>query len=70
MPELARVEVKHTGWHLHSVGSASKNRCVDSSIIITQSTSWKQGAYDLHLFLDSFDECLIRVDTLGPLLAD
>jgi hypothetical protein len=30
---------------------------------------WKLGTGILHLFLDSFDECLIRIDTLAALLA-
>jgi hypothetical protein len=32
-------------------------------------TSWRGGSGVLHLFLDSLDECLIRVDTLATLLA-
>ncbi len=31
---------------------------------------WLNGDYRLHLFLDSFDECLLRVDTLATLLQD
>lgn len=31
---------------------------------------WLNGNYRLHLFLDSFDECLLRVDTVAALLAD
>lgn len=33
-------------------------------------SSWKNGNYHLHVFLDSLDECLLRVDTLAALLID
>jgi predicted NACHT family NTPase len=32
--------------------------------------NWKNDAFSLHLFLDSLDECLLRVDTVANLLAD
>jgi hypothetical protein len=31
---------------------------------------WRQGDYPLHLFLDSLDECLLRIDNVASLLAD
>lgn len=31
---------------------------------------WKDGGGELHVFLDSFDECLFRIDSLATLLAD
>lgn len=31
---------------------------------------WREGDYILHLFLDSLDECLLRIDNIGSLLAD
>ena len=31
---------------------------------------WINGDYDLHLYLDSFDECLLRIDTVAALLVD
>lgn len=31
---------------------------------------WAEGQHDLHLYLDSFDECLLRIDTVAALLAD
>ena len=30
---------------------------------------WVAGDYDLHLYLDSFDECLLRIDTVAQVLA-
>ena len=31
---------------------------------------WRNGNYVLHLFLDSLDECLLRIDNVAALLAD
>ena len=33
-------------------------------------TAWQTGTHQLHIFLDSFDECLLRVDALATLLVD
>jgi predicted NACHT family NTPase len=35
-----------------------------------QITAWRAGSGILHLFLDSVDECLIRIDSLAALLAE
>lgn len=32
--------------------------------------SWARGNHRLHVFLDSLDECLLRIDTLAALLVD
>jgi hypothetical protein len=32
--------------------------------------AWKHGSGEMDVFLDSYDECLIRIDTLSNLLAD
>ena len=32
--------------------------------------AWRDGTYRLHLFLDSLDECLLRVETVAAILAD
>jgi hypothetical protein len=31
---------------------------------------WKDGDGELHVYLDSFDECLLRIDTVAAMLAD
>ncbi len=33
-------------------------------------TRWRQGSHALHVILDSFDECRLRIDTVGALLRD
>lgn len=33
-------------------------------------TAWQEGNHQLHIFLDSFDEGLLRIDTLATLLVD
>jgi len=35
-----------------------------------QFKSWLKGSHHLHLFLDSLDECLLRIDSLAALLSD
>ena len=32
--------------------------------------NWQQGNHRLYLFLDSLDECLLRIDTLASLLIE
>ncbi|RZB29290.1 MAG: hypothetical protein AEth_01258 [Candidatus Argoarchaeum ethanivorans] len=32
--------------------------------------SWRNGTHQLHVFLDSLDECLLRIDNLAALLID
>jgi predicted NACHT family NTPase len=32
--------------------------------------AWNEGSHQLHIFLDSLDECLLRIDTLATLLVD
>jgi hypothetical protein len=31
---------------------------------------WVDGDHELHVYLDSFDECLLRIDTVAAILAD
>ena len=31
---------------------------------------WVNGDHELHVYLDSFDECLLRIDTVAAILAD
>ena len=33
-------------------------------------TDWVNGTHDLHIFLDSFDECWLRIDNLATLLVE
>jgi hypothetical protein len=32
--------------------------------------NWRKSDWLLHVFLDSLDECLLRIDNLAALLAD
>ena len=32
--------------------------------------TWQEGEHQLHIFLDSLDECLLRIETLATLLVD
>lgn len=53
---------------LRSYGSA--DRLVRNIFQSEAFIAWRQGGYCLHIFLDSLDECLLRIDTLGTLLVD
>ncbi len=67
----AAVEAEggRTLWlDLRSCGS--EQRIVDKLFGSPEFASWAEGAHRLHLFLDSLDECLLRVDTVAALLVD
>jgi predicted NACHT family NTPase len=53
---------------LRSFGS--ETRLYDAIFKSKEMEEWLSGTHRLHLFLDSFDECLLRVDTVATLLAD
>ena len=48
----------------------SEQRLVDKLFNSREFTSWLEGGYRLHVFLDSLDECLLRIDTVAALLVD
>jgi predicted NACHT family NTPase len=53
---------------LRSYGS--EDRLVRNLFDSPEFKAWQAGTHRLHIFLDSFDECLLRVDTLATLLVD
>ena len=55
-------------FDLRSYGS--EDRLVRNLFEGTDFVSWTEGHHQLHLFLDSLDECLLRIDTLASLLVD
>jgi len=48
----------------------SEDRLIRRLFDSQEFTEWLKGTYNLHIFLDSFDECLLRIDTLATLLVD
>ncbi|MEH2288379.1 NACHT domain-containing protein [Nostoc sp.] len=48
----------------------SEDRLVRRLFDSPEFTQWTEGTYQLHIFLDSLDECLLRIDTLATLLVD
>lgn len=48
----------------------SEDRLVCCLFDSSKFKAWLAGTHKLHIFLDSFDECLLRVDTLAALLVD
>jgi hypothetical protein len=53
---------------LRSFGS--EERLINALFHSDEFTEWKKGDGVLHLFLDSLDECLLRIDNVGSLLVD
>lgn len=53
---------------LRSYGS--EDRLIRNLFEDTTFLSWKKGKHRLYVFLDSLDECLLRIDTLAALLID
>lgn len=65
----AEQEGDQTLWlDLRSFGS--EDRLVRSLFESREFAAWSNGGHRLHLFLDSLDECLMRVTTVGSLLID
>jgi predicted NACHT family NTPase len=48
----------------------SEDRLIRRLFDSQEFTEWLKGTHQLHIFLDSFDECLLRIDTLATLLVD
>ncbi len=53
---------------LRSYGDES--RLVQKLFASPEFVAWQGGTHQLHIFLDSLDECLLRIDTLASLLVD
>lgn len=51
-------------------GYSSEDRLYRELFETQRFRDWLSGSNELHLFLDSFDECLIHLRTLTPLLTD
>jgi predicted NACHT family NTPase len=64
-----KAEGGETLWlDLRSFGS--EDRLVHNLFEHASFISWVNGEYELHLFLDSLDECQLRIDNLATLLID
>ena len=47
-----------------------EGRLINDVFQSTEFKEWSTNGGELHLFLDSFDECLMRIDTLGSVLKE
>src|ERR1035438_9855639 len=47
-----------------------EKRLIDDVFGSPEFSTWSSSGGELHVFLDSFDECLLRLDTVATLLAD
>ena len=63
------AEGDKTLWlDLRSCGS--EQRLADKLFDAPEFISWLEGDHRLHVFLDSLDECLLRIDSVAALLVD
>ena len=63
-----RAGEKLVFWDLRSFSSES--RLMSSLFDSEMFESWRKGDWLLHLYLDSLDECLLRIDSVAALFAD
>ncbi|MHC5770736.1 MAG: NACHT domain-containing protein [Nostoc sp.] len=66
-------EIQKQGGHVLALdirSYGSEDRLVSRLFDSPEFTQWLKGTHQLHIFLDSLDECLLRIDTLATLLID
>ncbi|MDZ7966112.1 MAG: hypothetical protein RM368_14205 [Nostoc sp. DedSLP03] len=67
-------KIQQQGGEVHSLDDirsyGSEDRLVRRLFDSPEFTQWIEGTHQLHIFLDSLDECLLRIDTLATLLVD
>jgi hypothetical protein len=66
-------EIKERGDDLIAIdlrSYRSEDRLMKNLFESSTFAAWIEGNYRLYIFLDSFDECLLRIDTLAALLID
>lgn len=67
--EKIKEEGNKTFWlDLRSYGN--ELRLVQKLFNSPEVIRWKEKSYELYVFLDSFDECLLRIETLASILAE
>lgn len=67
--EKIEEEGNKTFWlDLRSYGN--EQRLVQKLFESPEVIRWKEKSYDLYIFLDSFDECLLRIETVASILAE
>src|ERR1039458_5430425 len=60
----ARVLFRNLGEY------GDEGRLIEEIFESPEFTAWSSTGGELHVFLDSFDECLLRLDTVAALLAE
>ena len=61
---------RRSSMHLNLGSYGSEQRLIDDWFGSAQFHSWVSNGGELHMFLDSFDECLLRLDNVAALLAE
>ncbi len=67
-------KIQQQGGQVHPLDDirsfGNESRLVDKLFNSPQFNEWLQGTHQLHIFLDSFDECRLHIKTLATLLVD
>ena len=66
--QVAEGDARVLSLNLRSYGS--EDRLVRALFENETVRDWRNGNYRLYIFLDSLDECLLRIDTVATLLVD
>ena len=74
--DAERVEVEHEAGGVGEETFRNNLNAYQTDILLVQETfrnpvftNWLNGEHRLHVFLDSLDECLLRIDSVASLLA-
>lgn len=68
MTRNSKPDARHLFVNLGAIGDES--RLIADVFQVPEFIEWRLAGGELHLFLDSFDECLLRIDTLTAILAE
>ena len=60
---------RRSALHLNLGSYGAEQRLIDDSFGSAPFKAWAAGGGELHVFLDGFDECLLRLDNVAALIA-
>ena len=61
---------QRSSLHLNLGSYGAEQRLIDDSFGSAPFKAWAGGGGELHIFFDSFDECLLRLDNVAALITD
>jgi hypothetical protein len=67
---VSALAAERSSLHLNLGSYGSEQRIINDSFGSPNFQSWANNGGEFHMFLDSFDECLLRIDNVAVLLAE